>query len=424
MAAKEHRHIHDAKQTKKIAPFITRKTSCGQQVSELFFGVNIFDLDFWVQVDSVKQPIQRDTVDHRHVSHHWASSFDDNLDHCLVVFNNVQPRFTLWEEVAFVVTWSRSDNCSTFWLPFPNLKLDMRKQFPADSLIPLLFPEASWVDDFLLFDECNTSITTSHKSRAGIPSIRKPASKEIISDSMELWNTDVCFLHIQLMGTNVDLQRYIGFHQMLIFESSRSPATSESWNKTQPTMLSCDYTHENIACSHLRYECKKSNEPSVCHKLLSMLWLLEQVCFPAKECQVYQFVPHTNVSRQFVQSLRKVSPNLVAFQLLLQKFVIRHFSILIDNICVRFTFKLSASQNIHGREMMLVLRDPRDSQISSTLEPYSSFCPDIFDVIHVYRQEQSVFSDEQTDIPNSVLFPTPVPREPPQVVFPTGGQQP
>ena len=57
MAAKEHREIHDVKQTQKIAPFITRKTSFGLQVSELGFGVNTFYLDFAVQTDSIKQPI-------------------------------------------------------------------------------------------------------------------------------------------------------------------------------------------------------------------------------------------------------------------------------------------------------------------------------------------------------------------------------
>ena len=43
----------------------------------------------------------------------------------------------------------------------------------------------------------------SHKSSANIPSILKPASKEMISDSVELCETEVCFLHIQLIGTNV-----------------------------------------------------------------------------------------------------------------------------------------------------------------------------------------------------------------------------
>ena len=56
MAAREHGDISLGKQTKKIAPFITRKTFFGQQVSELVFRVNIFDFDLGVQVDSVKQP--------------------------------------------------------------------------------------------------------------------------------------------------------------------------------------------------------------------------------------------------------------------------------------------------------------------------------------------------------------------------------
>ena len=64
-------------------------------------------------------------------------------------------------------------------LGFPllgGLDLKGREQFPA----------VSWVGDSVLFDERNTSITTSHKSRAESPSIRKPASNEITSDSVEL----------------------------------------------------------------------------------------------------------------------------------------------------------------------------------------------------------------------------------------------
>ena len=41
------------------------------------------------------------------------------------------------------------------------------------------------------------------RERAGIPSMRKPASREIIPDSVELCETEVCCLHIQLIGTNV-----------------------------------------------------------------------------------------------------------------------------------------------------------------------------------------------------------------------------
>ena len=59
-------------------------------------------------------------------------------------------------------------------------------------ILLVLFGEAGYV-----------SITESQRSRAGIPSMRKHASREIISASVELCETEVCFLHIQLIGTNV-----------------------------------------------------------------------------------------------------------------------------------------------------------------------------------------------------------------------------
>ena len=47
------------------------------------------------------------------------------------------------------------------------------------------------------------SITEAQRSRANNPSIRCPASREMTSDFVELCETEVCFLHIQLTGTNV-----------------------------------------------------------------------------------------------------------------------------------------------------------------------------------------------------------------------------
>ena len=58
--------------------------------------------------------------------------------------------------------------------------------------------------------ECNTSKTESHKSRAVMPSMRKPASKDVTSGSVELCDTAVCFLRIQLIGrrsTSEDAQK-------------------------------------------------------------------------------------------------------------------------------------------------------------------------------------------------------------------------
>ena len=48
-----------------------------------------------------------------------------------------------------------------------------------------------------------TSISMSHRSRVSNPSLRSPASREVTSDSVELCETEVCFLHI-LTGTDWD----------------------------------------------------------------------------------------------------------------------------------------------------------------------------------------------------------------------------
>ena len=58
MAAGKHREIHDVEQREKIISLITGEITFGQHVCVLVFGVNTFDLDFWVQIDSAKQTNQ------------------------------------------------------------------------------------------------------------------------------------------------------------------------------------------------------------------------------------------------------------------------------------------------------------------------------------------------------------------------------
>ena len=58
--------------------------------------------------------------------------------------------------------------------------------------------------------------------------MRKPAPREIISAYVELCETDVCFLHIQHIGTNVWLPKMQKSPLDVDFESSSSPAKSES----------------------------------------------------------------------------------------------------------------------------------------------------------------------------------------------------
>ena len=52
----------NVKQTQKMIPFITCEISLGQYVCELIFGVNVFDLDLGVQIDSTKQTNKSSSV--------------------------------------------------------------------------------------------------------------------------------------------------------------------------------------------------------------------------------------------------------------------------------------------------------------------------------------------------------------------------
>ena len=59
-------------------------------VSELVFGVDVFDLDFGVQINSIKQPIKRNSVSSGNMSHCRASSIYNHLDHCFIVLKHIQ----------------------------------------------------------------------------------------------------------------------------------------------------------------------------------------------------------------------------------------------------------------------------------------------------------------------------------------------
>ena len=69
----------DVKQMENIVPLITCTCSLCQYVYELVFGVDIFGLNLWIQFNSVKQPIQSNSVGSGYVSHCGTSAFDDRF---------------------------------------------------------------------------------------------------------------------------------------------------------------------------------------------------------------------------------------------------------------------------------------------------------------------------------------------------------
>ena len=72
----------------------------------MVFGVNVFDLDSRVQVDSIEQPIKSNSVGSGNMSHCRASSLYDHLDHCFVVFKHIQQSFLM----RGVVVWGNKIN--------------------------------------------------------------------------------------------------------------------------------------------------------------------------------------------------------------------------------------------------------------------------------------------------------------------------
>ena len=144
-----------------------------------------------------------------------------------------------WEECVLVGTWSTSLNWSIFlegqrnegcqcgwkcgWI-HPHLTIDQPLSFFCHLISWLWhrasFPGAIWTVSLV---ERRTSIAMSQRSRASNPPIRSRASRDMISDSVELCETELCFLHIQLVGTNVLLPKIHKTPPEVDLESSKVP---------------------------------------------------------------------------------------------------------------------------------------------------------------------------------------------------------
>ena len=89
-----HREIHNVEQTKEgDSTHLLRNYHWPESQQVVFFGVNMFDLDFGFQIDSVKSPIKSNSVSSGNMSHCRASSLNDHLDHRFVAFKHIQPSF-------------------------------------------------------------------------------------------------------------------------------------------------------------------------------------------------------------------------------------------------------------------------------------------------------------------------------------------
>ena len=197
-----------------MIPFVTCEISLGQYVCESVFGVNVFVWIFGPKLIRSNNQ-SRATL--------WV------LETCLIV--------GLLPLMIILITASLSSNTYN--------KASWRSDWTFEGTESLSFITSIFFWDlwrlWTSLPGCpdlsetretfpRTETIRSHNSRACEPSNLSPVSREMISDSVELWEKAVCFLHIQLIGTNVWLPKMHSVPPEVDFESSRSPAKSESWN--------------------------------------------------------------------------------------------------------------------------------------------------------------------------------------------------
>ena len=106
----------------------------------------------------------------------------------------------------------------------------------------------------------------SQISSAGIPSNINPASKEMISDSVELCETEVASCTSNLLYKCVTSEN-AQCSTLSRFESLRSPAKSESWDRPRTAL----FPHDNTVCTHKYDEYLKSNENRLSQALVHLV---------------------------------------------------------------------------------------------------------------------------------------------------------
>ena len=152
-----------------------------------------------------------------------ASSLSDHLDHCFVVFKHIQQSFMM----SRFDVWGNKTNIiqiiSLRLLAFVN-RVSWRTNFTFCSLTgrPVLHSSDSCSQELQRSDPIN-QVREYHPT-----SILHPKKRFLIL--LNCAKTEVFFLHIQLIGTNVWLPKTHNVPSEVDFESSRSPAKSESWN--------------------------------------------------------------------------------------------------------------------------------------------------------------------------------------------------
>ena len=164
----------DVKQMKKLVPFVTCEVPFGQYVCELMFGVDV----------PIEQPIKSNSVGSWHMSHCGTSAFDYHINHGFIILKDMKhsTKSRIFHVRRNVINIAQIKIVVLGW----NFVLIVLAGFPVDWSLDLL----DWFGE-----EWNTLTTKSQRSRAEIPSMRKPALREHFSFRWAVWDWCLCLAH-------------------------------------------------------------------------------------------------------------------------------------------------------------------------------------------------------------------------------------
>ena len=174
----------DIEQAQQMIPLITCEISFGFYVSELVFGVDALDLDFWVQVYSIEQQVKRNSVGPGNMYHCGTPSLNDHLDHRFSVLKHIQQSFLMRK----MDVWGTQ----SVWFKMLIIPWDRLLGPWSLSQFTTGCTFLSWVG--IVFPRTET--IRSHKSRAGSPSNLNPASRrDDFGFCWTVWNWSLFVAH-------------------------------------------------------------------------------------------------------------------------------------------------------------------------------------------------------------------------------------
>ena len=235
------------------------------------------------------------------MSHCGTSTCDNDCDYRLIVLKDIQ-HSSGTECIVLDEMWSMLVGMTLVllkWMVLCMFGLVVCSGFHWNSSLGC---------SILFGTEWNISITKSPRVTAEIPSMRKPASREMISASAELCETEVRFLHIQLKHQRVTPENAQNSSWCWLILSLQDLLQFQSLETIQACNVVLCFQHNNIVGTHLCDECTKSNAPSVCRKPFFILWPHEQIYSQTMKCQVSQYEPNTHIWEQFVNRLQTILP--------------------------------------------------------------------------------------------------------------------